>query len=328
MYKNEFDKQLQNNIIYSAYMFYGQSSYLCEYYAQIVANSLAQDKEDIEKIYFDDYDFKYLKDKLLQSSLFSSSNIVLVKTEKKLPKKEVDELILACNTNKDSKIIFVCLGDSDFKTMANYFSPKTNSVSVRMFNPSNYEATQLLQKEAQKLNVSYEVSALNHLYFMHKQELNLCVNDLKKLAVLGKTINQSLVNEQCFGIGNISFEDFLHNLLLGKDISDDLEQILEEGINEIYLLTQITSFVQQLFMISSYARTIGQANPKEILGFIPPKDIWAKKSKLAINIKPQVYEEILEYLLDVELELKSSKIDDTQAYIYAVLSNLKYKINT
>ena len=36
-------------------------------------------------------------------------------------------------------------------------------------------------------------------------------------------------------------------------------------------------------MISSYARTIGQPNPKEILGFIPPKNVWEKKSKLAIN---------------------------------------------
>ncbi len=319
MYKNEFDKHLQNKQVYSAYMFYGQSTYLCEYYAQMVCESLAENKEDIEKIYFDDYDFKYLKDKLLQSSLFSSTNIVLVKIDKKINKKEIDELIKACNTNKDSKIIFACLGDAEFKTMANYFSPKTNSVSVRMFNPANYEAIRILENEAKKLNISYEVSALNHLYFMHKNELSLCVNDLKKLSVLNKPINQTLVNEHCFGIGNVSFEDLLHNLILGKDISEDLDLILEEGMNEIYLLTQVTSFVQQLFMISSYARTIGQPNPKEILGFIPPKDIWAKKSKLAINIKPETYEQILEYLLNIELELKTSKITNPSVYIQSSL---------
>ncbi len=319
MYRNEFDRQLQNNKIYSAYMFYGQSTYLCEYYAKMVCESLAENREDIERIYFDDYDFKYLKDKLLQSSLFASSNIVLVKLDKKLPKKEVDELIKACNTNTDSKVIFVCLGDSDFRTMGNYFSDKTNSVSVRMFSPPNYEALKILEREASNLGISFETSALNHLYFMHKNKLSLCVNDLKKLAILNKTITANIVNEHCFGIGNVSFEDFLHNLLEGKDISDDLDLILEEGMNEIYLLSQITSFVQQLFMISSYARTIGQANPKEILGFIPPKDIWARKSRLAINIKPEIYEEILEYLLNIELELKSSRIDNAQRYIQASL---------
>ena len=72
-------------------------------------------------------------------------------------------------------------------------------------------------------------------------------------------------------------------------------------------------------MISSYARTLGQPNPKEILGFIPPKNIWEKKSKLAINKKPETYQEILEYLLNIELELKSSKINDQNSYIQASL---------
>ena len=49
-------------------------------------------------------------------------------------------------------------------------------------------------------------------------------------------------------------------------------------------------------MISSYARAIGAPNPKDILGFVPPKNIWEKKSKLAINIKPEKFQEMLEFL--------------------------------
>ena len=154
---------------------------------------------------------------------------------------------------------------------------------------------------------------------MHKNDLALCVNDLKKLAILDQLITVNLVDANCFGIGVINFEDFLHDLISGKDVGDDLSLILEEGMNEIFLLTQVTSFVQQLFMISSYARTLGQPNPKEILGFIPPKNIWEKKSKLAINKKPETYQEILEYLLNIELELKSSKINDQNSYIQASL---------
>lgn len=318
MYKNEFDNCLRQNKKFNAYMFYGQSIFLVEHYALQVVNSLGS-KDDIEKLYFDDYDFKYVKDKLLQSSLFSSNNIILIKLEKKLPKKEVEVLIEACNTNSDSKIIFACLGDSDFKTMGNYFSPKTNSVSVRMFSPSNNEAIRLLENEAKNLSINYELPALNHLYFMHKNDLSLCVNDLSKLAVLNQRITSDVINTHCFGIGNVSFEEFLNDLLAGNDISEDLNLLLEEGMNEIYLLNQVTSFVQQLFMISSYARTIGAPNPKEILGFIPPKNIWEKKSKLAINIKPEVFQKMLEYLLNIELELKSSKIDNQNLYLQATL---------
>lgn len=318
MYRNEFDNNLRQNKLYNAYMFYGQSTFLVEHYATKVSKLLGSDDE-IEKLYFDDYDFKYAKDKLLQSSLFASNNILLIKLEKKLPKKEVEALIEACNTNPDSKVIFACLGDSDFKAMGNYFSPKSNSVSVRMFAPFDNEAIKLLENEAKLLNINYDVQALNHLYFMHRNDLSLCVNDLSKLAILEEKITSNIVNTHCFGIGHISFEDFLNDLLSGKDISEDLNLLLEEGMNEIYLLNQITSFVQQLFMISSYGRTMGNPNPKEILGFIPPKNIWEKKTKLAVNIKPEVFQKMLDYLLNIELEFKSSKISNQNLYLQASL---------
>lgn len=163
------------------------------------------------------------------------------------------------------------MGDTDFKTMGGYFTQKLNAVSVRMFAPFQNEAIRLLENEAKKLGILFDISALNHLYFMHRQDLSLCMNDLKKLAILDEKISSDSINKHCFGIGAVNFEDFLHNLMAAQDISEDLQMLLEEGMNEIYLLNQISSFVQQLFMISSYARVYGSANAKDILGFIPPK---------------------------------------------------------
>ncbi len=325
MYKNEFDNLLNQNKLFNAYMFYGQSNFLIEYYTTLVANKLGT-SDEIEKLYFDDFDFKYAKDKLLQSSLFASNNILIIKLDKKLNKKECIELIEACNTNPDSKVIFSCMGDSDFKTMGGYFTQKLNAVSVRMFSPFANEAVRLIENHAKELNINYEMSALNHLYFMHRQDLSLCVNDLKKLSILEEKISPDIINKHCFGIGAVNFEDFLHNLMSAQDISDDLELLLEEGMNEIYLLTQITSFVQQLFMISSYIRIYGNANAKEILGFIPPKNIWEKKTRLAMNIKPELFLEILDYLLKIELELKSSKIAEQNLYLQAVLRKMSVLI--
>ncbi len=325
MYKNEFDNLLRQEKKFNAYMFYGQSNFLIEYYTSLVTNELGT-PDEVEKLYFDDFDFKYSKDKLLQSSLFAANNILVIKLDKKLPKKEVLELIQACNANPDSKVIFSCMGDTDFKTMGGYFTQKLNAASVRMFSPFPNEAVKLLEAQAKDLGINCEVSALNHLYFMHRQDLSLCVNDLKKLAILDDRITPDIVSKHCFGIGAVDFEEFLHNLLSGQDIGDDLELLLEEGMNEIYLLTQITSFVQQLFMISSYARVHGAPNAKEILGFIPPKNVWEKKSRLAINIKPELFLEILNYLLKIELELKSSKIDDQNIYLQACLRKISVLI--
>ena len=162
MYKNEFDNYLKQNKKFKAYMFYGQSMFLVEQYSLAIAQSFGENDE-IEKLYFEEYNFKYAKDKLLQSSLFSSNNILLIKVEKKLPKKEVDTLIEACNANPDSTLIFACLGDGDFKTMESSFSLKTNSVAVRFFQPTDTEAIRFLEYEAKLLEMQYEISALNHL---------------------------------------------------------------------------------------------------------------------------------------------------------------------
>lgn len=203
--------------------------------------------------------------------------------------------------------------------MSSSFSAKTNSVSVRMFAPYANEALKLLEKEARSMNLEFEMSALNHLYFMHRHDLSLCINDLKKVSVLNKKVTTNLINSHCFGIGNISFEEFLNDLIVGNDISEELSILLEEGMNEIYLLNQITSFVQQLFMISAYTRAFGTPNAKEILGFIPPKNIWEKKSKLAISIKPETFQEMFEFLLDLELQLKSTKINKENLFLQASL---------
>jgi len=321
MYKNEFDNLLNQNKHFNAYMFYGQSVFLIEYYANLVSSKLAVEDE-VEKLYFDDFDFKYAKSKLLQPSLFASNNILLIKIDKKLNKKECVELIQTCNTNINSKVIFACMGDGDFKTMGGYFTQKLNAVSVRMFPPFPNEALRILENSARQLNINYDVSALNHLYFMHRQDLSLCVNDLKKLSILKEKISTNIVNKHCFSIAAVNFEDFLHNLISSGNIGDELKLLLEEGMNEIYLLNQIISFVQQLFMISSHMRIYGNANAKDILGFAPPKNVWEKKSRLAINIKLEKFLQILEYLLDTELELKSSKIPNQNVYIQAILRKI------
>ena len=322
MYKNEFDNLLRQNQKFNAYMFYGASNFLIEHYTSLVASSLGN-SDEIEKIYFDDYDFKQVKNKLLQSSLFTSETILIIKLEKKLNKKEVDSLINACEINKHSKIIFSCMGDFEFKVMSGYFTKKNNSVSIRMFQPFANEAISLIDNKAKELKIVCDRSALNHLYFMHKFDLSLCINDLAKLAILDQHITSDIINIHCFGIGSVNFEDFLFDLLDMQDISSDLQLLLESGMNEIYILNQITSFVQELFMISSYARSISTPNAKEILGFIPPKHIWEKRRRLAINIKPITFLTILQYLLNMELEFKSSAISNQNLFLQASLRKFK-----
>jgi len=318
MYKSEFDKYLKQSKKFDAYMFYGQSIFLVEQYSSLVAQIVACGDE-IEKLYFEEYNFQYAKDRLLQSSLFSVNNVILIKVDKKIPKKELDSLVEACNINQDSTLILACMGDSEFKSMEASFSLKKNACAVRFFALNDNEAIGFLKNEAKRLKIDYEESALSHLYFMHRQDLNLSTNDLNKLAILDEKITIKTVDLHCFGTGNVNFDEFLQNLLSFQDISEDIAMLLEEGMNEIFILNQITSFIQQLFMISAHARLYAVVNPIEILGYNPPKHIWEAKCKLAINIKPKQFLKMLEFILNLELEIKTSKIDNINLYLQVSL---------
>ena len=60
-------------------------------------------------------------------------------------------------------------------------------------------------------------------------------------------------------------------------------------------------------MISSHARIYAVVNPIEVLGYNPQKYL-GKKKKLAINIKPKQFLEMLDYILNLELSIKQRKL--------------------
>jgi DNA polymerase-3 subunit delta len=316
MYKNVFDKELATGVTYNGYMFYGQCDYLVEQYSNNIALKLANG-EDIQKIYFDEYDFKECSNFLSQSSLFSANNILLIKTVKTIPKKEIDELLNICATNSDSKAVFCCIGETDFKNMAKSFTKKTKSAEVRFFTPNDKEAIHILNEEVKKRNLQCGFGELQYLYTMHQKDLSLSANDLNKLAILDQPISVNIINNQCFGMGAVIIDDFFNKLFSGGNINRDLYMLLEEGMNEIYLINQTTSFIQQLFTINSYFRLFGRLDIVEIWGFKLPTNIANARASLAQRYKQEQFLEFLEFFLQLELELKTKTHLDTNSYTQA-----------
>ncbi|MEW6550525.1 MAG: DNA polymerase III subunit delta [Campylobacterota bacterium] len=321
MYKAEFDTLLKQNKTFNAYMFFGESTFLIDFYTKMIAQSFAQ-AEDIQKLYFEDFNLNKAKDILLQSSLFCDSNVLVIKTEKALNKKESSEIIEAVNTNSVSKVIIACLGDTDFREMAKNFDIKQNAVNVRFYNPYPQEALKILQNRADELHLRYEnANVLMHLLNMHKNSLELAYNDLEKLSLLDESISQKTIDNNCFGFGKINIDDFIVKLLNFKDISNDINYLLEEGANEVYLINQITSFVWQLYMFNSFIKINGYINSSDILGYKLPKNIEDERAKLAIKFQPEDYLKILNYLFEIELKLKSSSNIDNNSFLQTSLRN-------
>ena len=103
MYKNELDKHIKNNSISNSFVLFGESNFLIDTYTKKLTNI---EDASLLKFYHDEYDFNSAKAHLSQASLFGGINILIIKSEKKIPKKDLDVFIAFCEKNKDNIFVY------------------------------------------------------------------------------------------------------------------------------------------------------------------------------------------------------------------------------
>lgn len=315
MKRRDFDAALQNNTLPPAIMLYGESHFLIDYYIK----QLCIDKTDanILSFYFEEYDYANAKAHLSQGSLFGGMNILMIKTEKKTAKKELDSFIELCEKNPDNAFIYAYYG-SDYKTSYKSFTKKGISEHIRLFPPFYSEARKIMSDECQKRGIKIEGYALNHLLLQHNSTLELAYNDLSKLEIFDRTITQKDIDEHVFGLSEVNQDVLFTQLLMKKPFIDHIQQKLEAGEDEIKILTALSGFITQLFLFNIYIKLHGAISSKEVLGYSLPAFIEKERAELCIKIKQESYQKMLALLLECELTLKTQQCDKTAL----LLSNL------
>lgn len=319
MYKNEFDNHIRNKTVSNSFVFFGESAFLIDMYTKML--STVEDA-NILTFYHDEYDFNSAKAHLSQGSLFGDRNILVIKSQKKIPKKELDTLLELAHKNPDNLFIYAYYG-SDHKSYNNTKSfKKTDTMSVRFFHPKEYEAQNILLQIAQEKSVKIDKYTLSHLLKIHNGDVALAANEIEKFQVFDREITTKDVDALVYGLGEVNLDDFIKKLLEKKDFKEDLKTILEHGEDEIRILTAITSYLTQLYMFNIYIRVNGAPNALEILGYPAPKFVVEQKASLAIKIKPQTYYRLHELLLENELKMKSAHVDKN-AILFSTLIKLQ-----
>ena len=306
MYKNEFDNYIKSGKISNSFVFFGESSFLIDMYTKMLSNV---EESSILSFYHDEYNFNSAKAHLSQASLFGDRNILIIKSEKKVPKKELDTLIDFCEKNQDNVFIFAYYG-TDHKTYNNKktFASKS-TMSVRFFHPKDYEAQNIIANIAKEKKVNIDKYSISHLLNIHNGDIALACNEIDKFRVYDREITTKDIENLVFGLGEINIDDFITKILNKKDFKDDLQNILQHGEDEIRIITIITSHLTQLYMFNIYIRVNGVSNAMEILGYPAPKFVVDKKAALSIKFKPSIYYKMHQLLLESELKMKSSNVD-------------------
>lgn len=315
MYKNELDQHIQRGSVSNSFVFFGESAFLIDMYTKMLTNV---EEANILSFYHDEYDFDAAKAHLSQGSLFGDRNILIIKSEKKVPKKELDILLGLCDKNQDNIFVYAYYG-SDHKTYNNKKTfAKSAAMAVRFFHPKEYEAQNIVLSVAQEKNVKIDKYTVAHILQIHNGDVALACNEIEKFKVFDRVITTKDVDSLVFGLAEVNLDDFIKKILNKKDFKPDLQSILEHGEDEIRVLTAITSYLTQLYMFNIYIRVNGAPNALEILGYPAPKFVVDEKSQLAIKFKPLTYSKLHKLFLESELKMKSSHVDKS-AILFSTL---------
>jgi DNA polymerase III subunit delta len=306
MYKNELDKAIQNKSVANSFVFFGESIFLIDMYTKMMTRV---EDANVLTYYHDEYDFNSAKAHLSQGSLFGDRNILIIKSEKKVQKKELDILLEYCEKNPDNIFVYAYYG-SDHKTYNNKKTFGTKkTMSVRFFHPKEYEAQNIVAHEAEEKKVNIDKYTISHLLSIHNGDVALSCNEIEKFRVYDREITTKDVENLVYGLSEVNLDNFIKKILTKKEFTEDLKNILEHGEDEIRVITAITAYLTQLYMFNIYIRVNGAPNALEILGYPAPKFVVDEKAALALKFKPNTYSKLHELLLKSELKMKSSHID-------------------
>jgi DNA polymerase-3 subunit delta len=322
VYKNQLDQTLKNALP-KALLLYGENNYLIDHYMDYYIDKL-QAKDDLLSLYFDEWDFSQAKAYLSQNSLFGGINLLIIKHNKKIPKKELDILITLANHSSDNYLLFGFSGEArDAKSMQSSFSDKKGGVWVRFFEQNIREAVEILQQKAQTIGLDIDHYALQHLIATLNNNLALCSNELDKLAILETKVTSKDIDRLVYSTAPLAIDHFLTELFEKRDIIEMIETLLELGEDEFSLLRSTQRFVNEIFLFNAHIKLHGNPDSAIILGYKLPKQIEERRANLAMRVNSTKLLNIMTFLLSRELEMKRPNGINKEALLYGTFVEMQ-----
>ncbi len=325
MYKRDLVNLIGQNALPKSLMLYGVCSYQVNHFGDEVLKTWGSDGENSLTFYFDAYDFEKARAHLSQSSLFCDKNILIIKHDKTIPKKELDTLVGICKKN-DSSYLLVQYFDDDkkAKSMSSSFSKKNLADFARFFKLNTSEAIGMLSMEAKNIGLDIQPYALGHLLALHNEDVSLAKNELEKLSIKDTQITKQDIDELVFGLGEVNLEDFIIKIIEKKDIKNDFLSLIESGQHEeTYIINAIENYITTLFMFHSYIKIHGSFDPKAILGYPLPMHIAQKKANQSMKLNFETFNALLHALLNAEYTIKKTNINDKKTYLLSLVLKLQ-----
>jgi DNA polymerase-3 subunit delta len=303
MKRQELDNLIKQGKAPGAVMLYGESHFLIEYYTKALTRI---DDANLLSVYFDEYDHATAKAHLSQGSLFGGRNVLVVKTEKKLPKNDLTAFLELVKKNPDNIFVYAYYGTDFKKSATSAFTAKNGGAAVRLFRPFPNEARQIVLNEAAARGINLDPYAATHLLESQNSDLALTINELDKFTLLQGRIGIKEIDELVYGVAEVKVDQLIDALLQKEDFVPLMRRLLEHGEDEIRLLNALSNHIAQLYLFYASIRLSGAADSAKILGYKLPPRIEQARSQQSVRFKQQHYTRLMALLSEAELTMKST----------------------
>ena len=320
MYKRDFDKLLASGQIPKSLLLYGDNDYFIRQSAEAFIQKTGA-KEGMLKLYYDEYDYQTAKNYLGQSSLFGDLNLLMVRSDKKIPKKELTHLIDLAHRNENNYFLYIYTG-SDFRSLTSAFNKKVSAEHVRFFPPNRREAMEAMEIEAKKAGVAIDRYALEHLLNAMNLNLEMAANELRKLAILEGPVGVKEIDEYVFSLAPAAMDDLLQALFMRRPLPEILHHYRQLGEDEFAVLRALQYFVDQLFAFHAHIKLHGTPDSAAVLGYKLPRQIEERRAALAVKIPTPLFEKIFDALAEGEEQMKRGG-GDKESLLFATLIKIK-----
>ena len=320
MYKREFENLLKKSLP-RATLLYGE-----EYFLSLFMKFYKQKLEISDgalSLYYDEYDFAQARGYLSQSSLFGGTNLLIVRSSKALPKKELD--ILVDLTAKNSSNYFLLLFDGEAKDAKKmHKSFEKGGVWVRFFPPNHREIEEIARAKVAELGLEIGQESIYYLLNTLEYNLPLILKELEKLHSHNRPINKKDIELFTSSISSSTIDNLISEIFQKKDLIKTLSNLLELGSSEYDILRGVQIFVNQIFLFHSYIKSYGRPpSSKEVLGYALPKHLQEQRISIAMRIKTSTLTQVYQHLIKSEIRLKKSKPQNRETLLFGSLIGLQ-----
>lgn len=325
MYRREFDNLIGAKKVPNFVLLRGNDEYLNELYAKILIDYYAS--ENLFTLYYDEYDFSAALS-FLEPSLFGGSNTLHIKANKTIKKDEIKKLIEMCKKDENNHLIFE-LNDEGLQFLNDFIAVFERN-DVRFFKPTNLkEVLDLLTAQCRISKIYPNSAALERIYQIHNENLNLCAAEIEKFARLDIELNLDNVNSLVFGLSEVSYDEIFDKIFSLKDFRNDFFRLLQSGgYSEIEFINFIYRSLFRIFKVHLFIKENGRFDIKSAIGYLPPQQIQENLKRLSKEISTHKFLQIFILLNELEFDIKSKKDIDKDSLIISSLLNLQRIIHS